>query len=128
MADGDAGGDVQPLGEDREAGRPAVAVGVFQNLDAVAARAGRLPRIFQALGDPDAAALVESHRHGIDDLRLAATSSTANPSGTVIFSIASAGESAGPGGLSCACGMTSAAPAIGRAAVRHMERHEGGKQ
>ncbi len=38
-----------------------------------------------------------------------ATSSTEKPGGRVIFFIASAGDSGGPGGLSCACGITSAA-------------------
>src|ERR1043166_5866988 len=37
----------------------------------------------------------------------AAPSSTRNPGGAFIFLIASCGVSAGPGGLSCACGMTS---------------------
>ena len=41
-----------------------------------------------------------------------ATSSTANPSGTVILAIASRGESGGPGGLSWRRGMKSSAKAI----------------
>ena len=64
-------GDVQPLGEDGDLVDLAVAVGVFQDLDAVAARAGGLARVFEALGDPDAAPLVERHRDRVDDVRLA---------------------------------------------------------
>ena len=41
VADGDARGDVQALGEDGELVGLAVAVGVFEDLDAVPARAGR---------------------------------------------------------------------------------------
>ena len=44
VADGDARGDVQPLGEDGELVGLAVAVGVFEDLDAVRARARRLAR------------------------------------------------------------------------------------
>ena len=115
VADGDAGGDVQPLGEDRELVGLAVAVGVFENLDAVAARARLAARIFEAFGDPDPAALVEGHGHRIDDVRLAATSSTVNPGGTVILAIASAGDSGGPGGLFCRRGNTSSSARATRA-------------
>ena len=40
VPDGDARGDVQPFGEDRERVGLAVAVGIFQDLDSIAARAG----------------------------------------------------------------------------------------
>ena len=71
VADGDARGDVQPLGEDGELVGLAVAVGVFEDLDAVPARPGGLRGILEALGDPDPAPLVERHRDRVDDVRLA---------------------------------------------------------
>src|SRR5207248_11490686 len=57
VADRDARGDVQSLGEDGDLVDLAVAVGVFEDLDAVASGAGGATRILEALGDPDAAAL-----------------------------------------------------------------------
>ena len=55
-----------------------------------------------------------------------ATSSTLKPSGTTIFAIASAGLRAGPGGLSCACGMRSSCAKQERheATIRHNGRRE----
>ena len=50
---------------------PAIAVGIFEDLDPVAARPRLAPRVFQALGDPDPPAFVEGHRHRIDDVGLA---------------------------------------------------------
>ena len=49
----------------------AVAVGVLENLHAIATNARRLAGILDAFGNPDAAAVVERHRDGIDDVRLA---------------------------------------------------------
>ena len=48
-----------------------VRVGVLQNFDAVAPRSCRLAGIFDALGDPNAAAIVERHGDGIDDVGFA---------------------------------------------------------
>ena len=70
-ADRDPRGYVQTFGEDGELVHSAVAVGIFEDLDPVAARPRRLPRVFEALGHPDAALLVEGHRDGIDEIRLA---------------------------------------------------------
>ncbi len=70
VTDGDSGGDVEAFGEDREAVGLAVAVGVFEDLDAVSAGAGLAPGVFEAFGDPGAAALVECHGHGVDDVGL----------------------------------------------------------
>ncbi len=64
-------GMFKPVGEDRELVGPAVAVGVFEHLHAIAALSGRMARILEALGDPDAPALVEGHRHGVHDVGLA---------------------------------------------------------
>lgn len=71
VAGGDAGGDVQPVGEDGDALHGAVAVGVLEDLDAIAADAGGAARILQAFDDPDAALLVEGHGDGVDQVRLA---------------------------------------------------------
>ncbi len=48
----------------------AVALGALEDLDAIPAAAGAAPRILDALGDPDAALLVEGHRDGVDEARL----------------------------------------------------------
>ena len=48
----------------------AVAVGILENLDPIAARARLAAGIFQALGDPDPAPLVEGHGHRVDDVGL----------------------------------------------------------
>ncbi len=69
-ANGKARRNVQALGKDREAIRPAVAIGVFEDLHPVASRAWLAPRIFKAFGDPDPPSLVERHRHRVDDIRL----------------------------------------------------------
>ena len=98
VADRDAGRDIQSLGEDRDFVVMAVALGVFENFDAVAPFAGVAPRIFNALGDPDTALVIERHGDGVHDVRLTSHNSTVNPSGTFIFLIASAGDRAGPGG------------------------------
>ena len=122
VADGDARGNVQSVGEDGELVDLAVAVGVFQDLDAVAARPGRVPRIFEALGDPDPAPLVERHGDRIDDVGLGRDQLDVKASGTFILAIASAGDSAGPGGWSWPCGIgplvvaTSGLAAVDRAA------------
>src|SRR5262249_47411680 len=52
VADRDAGGDVEALGEDGDLVVVAVAAGALQDLDAVAPRAGGTARVFEALGDP----------------------------------------------------------------------------
>src|SRR5687767_8764277 len=53
-----------------------VAVGVLQDFHAVTPVSGRLPRIFETFRDPNAPAIVECHRLGIDDSGSLATSST----------------------------------------------------
>ena len=64
--DDDRGRDAQPLGEDGEAVGGAVAVGVFADADAVAARrtvgAAEFVRVVDRLADPQPAALVPRHR------------------------------------------------------------------
>src|SRR5262249_27139921 len=65
VADGNARGNVEALGEHGDLVDLAVAVGVFEDLDAIAAGPGGATRVFEALGDPDAAALVEGHRYWI---------------------------------------------------------------
>ena len=79
VADGDARGDVQPLGKDGELVGLAVAVGVFEDLDAVAARPGANARIFEALGDPDRPRSSKVIATGLTMSGSAATSSTWNP-------------------------------------------------
>ena len=72
---------------------------------------GFLPRILEALGDPDPAALVEGHRHRIDDVRLAGDQLDAeSPAAPSSSASPRRARAAGPGGLSWACGITSAAP------------------
>jgi hypothetical protein len=71
VAHGHARGDVQPLGENAELVRAHVAVCVLENLDAIAPCPGRLARILDALRDPNSAAVVERHGHGINDIRFA---------------------------------------------------------
>src|SRR5262249_31598368 len=58
VADRDAAGDVETLGEDGDLVVGAVAFGTFQDLDAVLAGAGGASGVLQAFGDPDAAAVV----------------------------------------------------------------------
>ncbi len=70
VADRDAGGNVQPLGEDRDPGNLAVGAD-FEHLDTIAPGPATGARILQALGDPHPAALVEGHGDGVDDIRLA---------------------------------------------------------
>jgi hypothetical protein len=70
VADGDAAGDVEALGEDLDLVDASVAVAVLQDLHAVAAGPRLAARVLEALGDPDAAARVEGHGHRVGDLRL----------------------------------------------------------
>ena len=70
VADGDSRGDIEAVGKDRETVGLAVAVGIFEDLDAIATWSGLAPRVFEAFGDPDPASLVEGHRDGIDDVGL----------------------------------------------------------
>src|SRR5262245_38022142 len=63
------GRDVQPVGEHGDLLGTAIAIEVFENFYAIATRAGGLAGIFNALGNPDATAVVKGHRHGIDDVR-----------------------------------------------------------
>ena len=76
-----------------------------RTLIAIASRAGGVPRIFEALGDPDAAPLVERHGDRVDDVGLGGDQLDLKPSGTFMLAIASAGDSAGPGGRVCPCGI-----------------------
>src|SRR5262249_44833545 len=71
VSHGDPRRDVQSFGEDAEPISPAVSIRVLENLDAIAPRAGLLARILQALGHPDPSALVERHRHRVDDVGFA---------------------------------------------------------
>ena len=71
VADGDARGDVQPVGEDRElVALPSPSVS-SRTLTRSRPGPGDAAGIFQALGDPDPAALVEGHRDRVDDVGLA---------------------------------------------------------
>ncbi len=64
-------GDVQPFGEDGDLVGLAVAVGVFEDLDAVLARRRRSRRGYSRLSVIQTRpALVERHRHRVDDVRL----------------------------------------------------------
>src|SRR6266850_2957491 len=63
----EAGGNVQPFGKDRDFVGASICIGVLENFDAIAANPRRLARVLDALGDPDAAAIVEIQRDGIDD-------------------------------------------------------------
>ena len=73
VAEQDARRETEAVGEDRDFVRATVAIGVFENLDAVAALlAGlRAERILVKLHDPQPTALVPRHRDGVHDLRLA---------------------------------------------------------
>ena len=71
VAEVEAGGDVEAVGEDRDLVELAVAVRVFEDLDTILTRPGGEARVFDALGDPEAAALVEGHGDGVHDVRLA---------------------------------------------------------
>ena len=72
IGEDEAGGDVQVLREDREPVRPAVAVGVLTDPDAVVAAAVRahVVGIVLGLGDPEAAALVPGEEDRLGDVRL----------------------------------------------------------
>ena len=71
VADRHARGNVQPFGKDGDLVRAPIGVRVFENLHPIAADARRLARILDALGNPDAPAIIESHRDGIHDVRFA---------------------------------------------------------
>src|SRR5262249_23142792 len=70
VANGDAGGDIEAFDDGGYLVKLTVPLGAFENLDAILARLGSAARIFDRLCDPDAAALVETHRHRIDNVRL----------------------------------------------------------
>ena len=70
-ADFDAADEIQVLDEDRAPVERAVAVGVLEDQDAIAALAfGRAHGIGVRLGDPQPAAVVERERDRLDDVRL----------------------------------------------------------
>ncbi len=64
--------NVEVIGEDRELVGASVAVGVFEDADAIVAglAAEQLVRIVDGFGDPQPAALVERERDRLDDLGL----------------------------------------------------------
>ena len=62
--------NVEAVEEDRERVALPVAIGVFQNLDAILPRPRFAARVFERLGDPESAPLIDRHRDGIDDVRL----------------------------------------------------------
>src|SRR5262245_49944474 len=83
VADLDAGGQVEaggvflrreilPLGPDRDLVGPAVAVGVLEDLDAVARLLAllRAAGVLEALDDPEPAAFVHGEGDGVDDVGL----------------------------------------------------------
>ena len=61
MAQGDAGGNVETLCENRGLIGFAIAVGVLENFDPIAALTRSQSGVFDAFSDPNAAALVETH-------------------------------------------------------------------
>ena len=71
VAEVEAGGDVEAVGEDRDLVERAVAVGVFEDFNTIFTRPGGGARVFEALRDPEASAFVEGHGDGVDDIRLA---------------------------------------------------------
>ena len=71
VPNGDAGGNVQSASKHRHFFGASVAIGVFQDLHAVASWPRGLARVFDALGDPNPPAIIEGHRDGIYDVRFA---------------------------------------------------------
>ena len=71
VSDVDPRRDVEPLGKDRDLIDLAVLIGVFQDLDPVAARPGLAARVFKAFRHPEPTLLVDAHGDGIHDLWLA---------------------------------------------------------
>ena len=71
IADGNAGRDVQAVSEYRDLVGAPVTIGVLEDFHAIAARSGGFARILDALGNPNAPAIVERHRNGIHDVRFA---------------------------------------------------------
>ena len=71
VANRHAGGNIQSFGKDSDFVRAPIGVRVFQNFHAIAPDAGGLARILDAFGNPNAPAIIESHRDGIDDVRFA---------------------------------------------------------
>ena len=65
VSDRNARGDVQSIGKDLHLIDGPVAVGVFENLDAILPRSQCLARVLDAFGHPHPAALVERHRHRV---------------------------------------------------------------
>ena len=68
MSDGDSAGDIQAVHELGELVALAVAVGVFEDFDDVFSRTGSASRIFEGLGNPEAAAFVDGHGDRVDDI------------------------------------------------------------
>ena len=64
-------GNVQPVEEHGRLVNLAIAIGVFQHLDPVAPLARLAAGILQRLRHPDAALLVDAHRHRVHQVRLA---------------------------------------------------------
>ncbi len=98
VAHRDAGGDVQPFGENLERVGLTVAVRVLNHLDPVSAHAGRAARYSRLSVIQTRPRSSNVMATGLTISGSLATSSTLNPSGTVILAIASAGDRAGPGG------------------------------
>jgi hypothetical protein len=57
-------------GVDGDAVRRAVAVGVGEDLDAIASGTGIAAGVLEALGDPEPAPFVDAHGDGVHDVRL----------------------------------------------------------
>jgi hypothetical protein len=70
VAEQDGGGEVEAVGPDVDLVGAAIGVGVFEDFDAVAGFFAGFgaERVLVEFDDPQAAALVPGHGHGIDDL------------------------------------------------------------
>lgn len=71
VTDGDAGGNVEAFGKDFDAIDPAIAIGVFEDLDPIATWARFLTWVLKAFGDVDPTGIVERHRDRVEDVGLA---------------------------------------------------------
>ncbi len=70
VTDGDGRGNVQPLGKHGHFVGSAIAIGVFEDFDAIASLTGGPAGVLEAFADPDAAPFVEAHRNRIDQIGL----------------------------------------------------------